>query len=963
MPFLFKNIRLIEYEYSNASDFDVVSKVVPNSFYTIPSHWDKYRNLKREAYWGQQQHVSSGFRIYDVESTIVDKVCLFNFLTSKGCEISGDVNEWLMNKLLEQVIAEKETEKLKAEIRKIQDRNIHVEVSNKPIITGTSSKQGSTEETNKPIRKDREKKQINVSSSFGLVCSNCEQNFVQPRKSRRSTKNLSQLTSQSRKANGERLYFGVDELLQSNGQTMNDFIDYLFERDSELIFRKLQERSQNSKDLNEIIMKISNKDLLSNYDATSSVYFTDKNLLSDGLYDEIVKFYNLQNIMISVNELADRRGEIDLEIIDRYKITSDSNGIHLDPGLVLNDALIMLENEDISIPEKLELKLFWDGRAGGEVVCCFVILNSELSTQCRNNVFITDMYKGKETKANVFCYFQKTMTYFNDLKTITYKSEKTGQSKDIPCTMYVCTDLSALWKISDIKRNFVCPYCPCVYDDRMEKDFAFAPPAHYFQKFPNLFTNVVIDILHAKLRIVGCLLSLQISKMTVSGIKSLEAKIQKLKGMSQFQFRKKQPATTLALQATNDKIELEVPYMNADQADMILLNYESIMMESLSDTQFNDNDFKVWSSLRFIIYHYLEASQGLLDLNFKKEELKEYLSFTKKVLREAFPNDQLAYYINIILYHLPDLLEKYGSLTKYMNQGCEAYHSLGRMIGQRKSNHKGKFNLPSFAESILLPTRTLYMSSKFKKKWHGLKTNPNMQISSEWQTTLATLKQDFEKLKSCSESLSDFSEEKKNSVYCHVQKNIWKKIVIENEPPEADESDSEGNKEDNNKIKKNNTVRRKIKKRIQTKLKERNVDLNGTEFRSSCDSCVKLKIRCNSGKPCIHCKRLNKECVYSTKQKCGRKKRIQQEANIEDDISLRKETRTSSSISESSPNSIIVSQDNPHSIGSFDNFLEEDDIWNLNSLPCNEEPIGQNDYDFMHDFFCEDLFMNSTQDN
>ncbi|EFC38786.1 predicted protein [Naegleria gruberi] len=341
----------------------------------------------------------------------------------------------------------------------------------------------------------------------------------------------------------------------------------------------------------------------------------------------------------------------------------------------------------------------------------------------------------------------------------------------------------------------------------MEKDFAFAPPAHYFQKFPNLFTNVVIDILHAKLRIVGCLLSLQISKMTVSGIKSLEAKIQKLKGMSQFQFRKKQPATTLALQATNDKIELEVPYMNADQADMILLNYESIMMESLSDTQFNDNDFKVWSSLRFIIYHYLEASQGLLDLNFKKEELKEYLSFTKKVLREAFPNDQLAYYINIILYHLPDLLEKYGSLTKYMNQGCEAYHSLGRMIGQRKSNHKGKFNLPSFAESILLPTRTLYMSSKFKKKWHGLKTNPNMQISSEWQTTLATLKQDFEKLKSCSESLSDFSEEKKNSVYCHVQKNIWKKIVIENEPPEADESDSEGNKEDNNKIKKNNTKR------------------------------------------------------------------------------------------------------------------------------------------------------------
>jgi len=34
--------------------------------------------------------------------------------------------------------------------------------------------------------------------------------------------------------------------------------------------------------------------------------------------------------------------------------------------------------------------------------------------------------------------------------------------------------------------------------------------------------------------------------------------------------------------------------------------------------------------------------------------------------------------------HLPDLLEKYGSLARYMNHGAEAANSIGRLIGERK---------------------------------------------------------------------------------------------------------------------------------------------------------------------------------------------------------------------------------------------------------------------------------------
>ncbi|KAF0982731.1 hypothetical protein FDP41_010710 [Naegleria fowleri] len=272
--------------------------------------------------------------------------------------------------------------------------------------------------------------------------------------------------------------------------------------------------------------------------------------------------------------------------------------------------------------------------------------------------------------------------------------------------------------------------------------------------------HVVIDVLHAKLRIVGNLLAKLMLQLVPNELEAIKDVIRKFPSFSNFEFKEKAFYKKQLVMESNHVFES--PYLNDKQADTLLLNFEKIFLEALDKSSFDSQDVAIWSMFRYIIYGYMEPTQ-LLEKQNIEQDLIPTLKKLNEILRLHYPNEKVGYYVHIILNHLPYLLRKYGSLTRFMNQGCESVHSLGRLINERKSNHKAKGSLPGFSECVLLPLRVLYMSTRRGRDWIGT-TQEDKSLSKHWQEMLEGWKHDvseidlndeaFEKLEKSAEGAS-----------------------------------------------------------------------------------------------------------------------------------------------------------------------------------------------------------------
>ncbi|KAG2378962.1 hypothetical protein C9374_007600 [Naegleria lovaniensis] len=880
-PNFFDMITPQRFLLTNISDYPTIdNNLLRNTLlYSVPSSWNK----QRSSYYLSKTTFECPVVIYDVNYTVLDKVALYNLLTSQGCTISKDVHQWLREKLAEEINNRIHTEIIKAQISKYSNKNNYAQVSiiNQETIktnNSTSSvdpgstsntiphKKTSRKKSKKKKSKTKEKKStkgfINCDKAFGLVCGKCDGQFLKRRPFRRAIKNIKEMTAQNQKLTSDRLVIGIQEILKSNGQTLDDIIDYIFEKDPDSLYKRIDsyvsKGHTNYTRLAHHFQTLTSPELQDNLSPEGAVYFTDTRLMSDHLFCEHYQYHALNFIVCTKEKLKEQRDEMNELVQQIFHMSHDNNSLHVDVSCLLHEVVDLIVKLEGKIPEKLELKSFWDGRSTNEVIHAFVILNSILSTQCRYNVFITDMYKGQEIHKNVSKYFDISFSILNDLVEhgFIYTFEENGVKKSVtlPVTVYICADLSALWKLCD--ETFVCPYCDCTHENyntifEYNHSLDFNCRNIILEKYPKLMEHVVIDVLHAKLRIVGNLLAKLMLKLCPDELEAVKDIIRQFPSLSKFEFKEK-PFYKQQLAMEANKV-YQPPYLNGKQADTLLLNFEKIFLEALNKSSFDSQDVAIWSMFRYIIYGYMEAPSQLLAKQNIEEDLIPTLKKLNEMLRLHYPNENFGYYVHIVLNHLPYLLKKYGTLTRFMNQGCESVHSLGRLINERKSNHKPNGSLPGFAECVLLPLRVLYMSTRRGRDWIGNKQE-DKSISKIWQEMLETWKQDIASIDINDEALEklDKTAEETSLSSTVVKKCVWEKAK-----------------------KKTNSIKKKIQHCTRIFENGSNAKVSSPPDNSikACMRCQKQHAKCDHKSPCSNCLKIGAQCVYEPPKKRGRKQK------------------------------------------------------------------------------------------
>jgi len=249
------------------------------------------------------------------------------------------------------------------------------------------------------------------------------------------------------------------------------------------------------------------------------------------------------------------------------------------------------------------------------------------------------MYKG--TEKDVKKYFHTTFTQLNSLAKNGFNYQtKDGIITNVPVTIYLVPDMSALWKL--FGEQFNCSFCDATNDNRHKwlpsDNHTFSLSRKFLQDYPELAKNVVLDALHTKLRFVGNLLGLILKKVRKDGIKRLELFFQTLPSISQFQFREK-ATTNNKLQ---EDITVDLPYLNDEQADTILLNFEQ-MAKCLGPKVFTSNDIMIWKLTRCIIYCFVQAPNNTLALYNIGDNLRRLLNTLGYLLRKAYPQEKFGF--------------------------------------------------------------------------------------------------------------------------------------------------------------------------------------------------------------------------------------------------------------------------------------------------------------------------------
>ncbi|KAL9657101.1 hypothetical protein ABK040_002727 [Willaertia magna] len=126
----------------------------------------------------------------------------------------------------------------------------------------------------------------------------------------------------------------------------------------------------------------------------------------------------------------------------------------------------------------------------------------------------------------------------------------------------------------------------------------------------------------------------------------------------------------------------------------------------------------IFKIVRILFYNYVEGRDE--DLKGNVEVWKKCYFLCKwfgRLLNYRYPSSQFAYYIHIMIVHLPLLIYKFGNLSKFANQDAENIHS-GHLLSLELSTVAGKSD--SEMKQILLQSyKKLYLSCNYKLLWLG----------------------------------------------------------------------------------------------------------------------------------------------------------------------------------------------------------------------------------------------------
>jgi len=163
--------------------------------------------------------------------------------------------------------------------------------------------------------------------------------------------------------------------------------------------------------------------------------------------------------------------------------------------------------------------------------------------------------------------------------------------------------------------------------------------------------------LHAKLRIVSNLLKYFLK--TRSSIEEVETKLRSLPGNSNFKFRQKE--ASIEDENQFDQSDVEVPFLNGSQCNLLLKEFPRLF--SLSQAVRD-----IWRLVQYLFQNWIDASEKKVSAQ-RFSDLETALKRLSQLLKRAYPGQMFGYYFHIIICHLPDVLQKYGSVSQFSNQG------------------------------------------------------------------------------------------------------------------------------------------------------------------------------------------------------------------------------------------------------------------------------------------------------
>lgn len=450
----------------------------------------------------------------------------------------------------------------------------------------------------------------------------------------------------------------------------------------------------------------------------SAQYWKDFNLVSDEKYQSMVHWFGFTNLLPCSRTLCRLRTELHQSISEAYnfKFTSTTTTCYFPK--VIQSLFKIHTNECIrqNIPANLtcvDFKLAIDKGANSFVVAALGPLGLILADQSRWSHLTCAMVDGDESK-------ESSKSMFEFVIDTLQKCCVNGIIRicGIAIRIFVVNDLKMVGLLTDLnENNCFCPFCTCPKNERhlFEQHYHHRTLKYYVRYFTFSIITLICS-LHMKMRVVSNLiLQIMLRINNINTFTLIQERIQTLSHCSQFAFR----TTKEKADDEDDEIDqtkLHLPYLNGDQCDEILENFEMIF-----DGIIDYHETLIWQIVRVIFFNFVDGSYGRKG----DEDFYRVLSLLCRslgdLLATRYTTSKFAYYMHILVKHLPDLTFEFGALSKYANQGSENIHAGHLLAVERLTSAGGKSSNPKvpMVQVHEQELRRFYLASEYDFPWLG----------------------------------------------------------------------------------------------------------------------------------------------------------------------------------------------------------------------------------------------------
>lgn len=263
----------------------------------------------------------------------------------------------------------------------------------------------------------------------------------------------------------------------------------------------------------------------------------------------------------------------------------------------------------------------------------------------------------------------------------------------------------------------------------MKNHFHYHPMDRTLNLFHGLRAQVMICVLHARIRIVENLLTCTFnrtrshrSQTELELITTITNRIRQTPQNSQFAFRKEEKKTIVEKQYA-DAQPLSIPFMNGPQVDSLLEHFETVF-----DGYMRDDEKILWKMVRVVLQCHLNGTEKMLALPaFNIKYQRQLCRAIPKLMVKTYPSQHFAHYSHMVFIHSADLREKYqeqfgGSLVKFSNEGLESHHNGLHHVHQHGTNDSGgRSPVAAVVQIMLHSLRKLYTTVQYNLPWNFLK--------------------------------------------------------------------------------------------------------------------------------------------------------------------------------------------------------------------------------------------------